>query len=66
MLIEIVCNFAHGRRRASRLQRTGRTIAQAGSIVDDVALIDIARAGELRAAWASVNVALLVEGKVCA
>ena len=45
-------------------KRAARAVVLAGPVVDDVALIDVAGAGQLRAAWANVDVALLIEDEV--
>ena len=39
-------------------------IALAGPVVNDVALIDIACAGQFRTAWANIDVTLLIEDEV--
>ena len=41
-----------------------RAVALAGPVVNDVALIDIARAGQFRTTWANIDVALLIEDEV--
>jgi hypothetical protein len=64
ILIDISRDLARNRRRAFWFQRANRAVVLVGPIVDDVALIDIAGAGEFRSAWANVNVTLPVEDKV--
>src|SRR5579859_2586338 len=64
ILIDVAGDLAHDRCRALWLQRAGRAVALIGPVVDNVALIDVAGAGELRAAWANIDVALLVEDEV--
>jgi hypothetical protein len=54
LLVDISCDLAHDRRAALRLQRADRVVILVGPVVDDVALIDVARAGELRATWADI------------
>jgi hypothetical protein len=64
ILVEIAGDLAHDRRRALWLQRADRAVVLAGPVVDDVTLIDGAGAGQFRASWANVNVALLIEEEV--
>ena len=64
ILIEIAGDLAHGRRRTLGLQRADRTVVLAGPVVDVVALIDVAGAGQLRATRANVDIAFLVEDKI--
>src|SRR5664280_3003641 len=64
ILIEIAGDLAHDRRRALGLQRADRAVVLASPVVDDVALIDVAGAGEFCATRASVDIAFLVEDKV--
>ena len=64
ILIDVAGDLAHDRRRALWLQRAGRAVVLIGPVVDNVALIDVAGAGELRAAWANIDVALLVEDEI--
>ena len=56
IFVEVACDFARDRRRALRLQRTSRAVALAGAVVDDVALIDIACAGQFCTTWANIDV----------
>lgn len=49
LLIDIAGDLAHNRRRALRLQGAGRAVVLAGPVVDDMALINVASAGQLRA-----------------
>ncbi len=47
MIDALSCDLAHHRRCAFWLQRTGRAVIPVGSVVDDVALVDVAGAGAL-------------------
>src|ERR1700739_2872553 len=58
LLVEITGDLAHDRRRALRLQGTGRAVVLAGPVVDDVTLVDVAGTGQLCAAWTDIDVAL--------
>ena len=64
ILVDVAGNFTDDCRRALRLQGTARAVALAGSVVDDVTLIDVAGAGQLRTARADVDIALPVEDEV--
>src|SRR6185312_12641661 len=64
LLVEITGNLAHDRRRALRLQGTGRAVVLAGPVVDDVTLVDVAGTGQLCVAWTDIDVALRVENEV--
>jgi len=57
-------DLTHDCRRALRLQCAGRAVVFAGSVVDNVSLVDIATTGEFRATWADVDITLSVEQKV--
>jgi hypothetical protein len=59
---KIEMRFAHMKRFL--LQRADRAVVLVGPVVDDVALIDVAGAGQLHATWANVNIALPVEDEV--
>src|SRR5262249_46338895 len=64
LLIDIAGDLAHGRRRAPRLQRADRAVMFVGSVVDDVALIDVAGADKLCTARTNIDVTFLVEDEV--
>src|SRR5262249_38889157 len=64
LLIDIAGDLAHGRRRAPRLQGAGRAVMFVGSVVDNVALIDVAGAGKLCTARTNIDVTFLVEDEV--
>lgn len=64
IFVDVTGNFAHDRRRAFGLQGAARAIALAGPVVNDVTLIDIARAGQFRAIRANIDIALFVEDEV--
>src|SRR5262249_41931206 len=64
ILVEVSCDLAHRSRRTPRLQQAGRAVILVCSVVDDVALIDVAGARELFATRTNVDVALLVEDEV--
>src|SRR6202012_2823415 len=64
IFVEVPGDFADDCRRALWLQRAARAVAFAGPVVDDVTLIDVACAGQLRTAWANVDIALWIEGEV--
>ena len=64
ILVDVSCDLAHDRRGAFWLQRADRAVVLVGPVVDDVALIDVASAGQLRATWANVNITLPVEDEV--
>ena len=64
ILVDIACKFAHDRGRAFWLQQAACTVTLVCPVVDDVALIDIAGAGELCTTRANIDIAFLVESKV--
>lgn len=49
ILVDIPCDLAYDGDRAFWLQRADRAVVLVGPVIDDVALIDVAGAGELRA-----------------
>ena len=64
LLVEITGDLAHDRRRALRLQGTGRAVTLASPVVDDVPLIDVASTGQLCTARTDIDVALGIEDEV--
>jgi hypothetical protein len=64
ILVEVAGDFAHSCRGAPRLQGAGRAVLLVGPIVDDMTLVDVAGAGQLRATWADIDIALLIEDKI--
>jgi hypothetical protein len=63
IFVEVAGNFARDRRRALRFQ-AARAVALAGPVINDVALVDIACAGQFRSAWVNIDIAILVEDEV--
>src|SRR3974377_1879096 len=65
ILVDISCDLANDSCRALGLQRADRAVVLFGPVIDDVALINVARAGQYGATWTNINITLLVEDKVC-
>src|SRR5215469_3332018 len=65
ILVDISCDLANDSCRALGLQRADRAVVLVGPVIDDVALINVAGAGQYGATWANINITLLVEDKVC-
>lgn len=64
IFVDVTGDFAHSRGRTLRLQQTGRAVLLVGPVVDDMTLVDVTGAGQLRATRADINIALLVEDKI--
>ena len=64
LFIDIARHFAHNCGGALRLKGAARAVVLVSSVVNDAALVDIAGAGEFRAARADVDVALVIEDKI--
>ena len=58
ILVDVACDLTHDRCRALWLQCTDRAVVLAGSVIDDVALIDVAGAGEFCATRTNVDITL--------
>ena len=57
ILVDVACDLTHDRCRALWLQCTDRAVVLAGSVIDDVALIDVAGAGEFCATRTNIDAA---------
>jgi hypothetical protein len=64
ILVEVSGDLAHHRRRTLRLEGADRAVVLAGPVVDDVTPIDVAAAGQLRATWADIDIAPLIEDEI--
>lgn len=63
--VEVAGHFARHGRGALGLQQAARAIILAGSVINCMALVDVACAGQFGSPWTNIDIAGLVEDEVC-